>query len=59
MELIFIFAIVFFKVFLIYLLEVMQVIRTFRIDAFVYDKMLAVFFGNQCVGAVRTPKLLG
>ena len=59
MELIFIFAIVFFEVFLIYLLQVMQVIRAFWINAFVYDKMLTVFFGNQRVGAVRTTKLKG
>lgn len=59
MKLIFIFAIVFFEVFFIYLLQVMQVIRAFGINTFVYDEVLTVFFGNQRVGAVRTTKLKG
>ena len=46
MEFIFIFAVVFIEVFLVYLLEIMQVIRTFVVNAFVYDKVLTVFLGN-------------
>ena len=57
MELIFIFAVVFFEIFLIYFLQIMQVIRAFVINTFLYNKVLAVFLGDQCIATVRTPKL--
>ena len=56
MEFIFIFAVVFIEVFLVHLLEIMQIIRAFVVNAFVYDKVLTVFLGNKSIATVRTPE---
>ena len=52
-KLVFIFAIVFEEVFLINLFKVMKIVRAFGIDAFVEDKVLAVFLVNEGIAAVR------
>ena len=57
MELIFILAIVFFEVSLIDFVQIVKVIRAFVVNTFVYDKVFAVFLGNQGIATVRTPKL--
>ena len=57
MELIFILAVVFFEVFLVYFLQIMQVIRAFVVNTFVYDKVFAVFLGDQSIAAMGTAKL--
>ena len=44
MELIFIFAIILSKVFLIHFFKIVEIIRTFGIDAFMYAEELTVFF---------------
>ena len=54
MELVFILTIVFCKISLINFFEVVEVIRAFRINALVENKVFSVFFRNQCVTAVRT-----
>ena len=47
MEFIFVLAIVFFKILFINLVKVMEVVRTFWIHAFVYNKVFTVFLVNQ------------
>ena len=54
MELVFILAIILFGVIPVHLFEVVEVVRAFRIDAFVEDEVLAAFLGNQSVPTVRT-----
>ena len=44
---------VFLEVVLIHFLQVVKVVRAFRIYTFMDDKVLSVLFRNQCVGAVR------
>ena len=56
MEFIFVFTIIFSKVFLIHLFKIMEIVRTFWIDAFMYAEELTVFFGDEGVSAVRTGK---
>ena len=53
MELIFIFAIVLVQMLFINLFEVMQIVRAFRIHAFMDDKVFAVFLVNKAVIAMR------
>ena len=43
MELVFILAIVFFQMFLVNFLQVVKIVRAFRVDTFVYDEVFAVF----------------
>ena len=45
-EFVFIFTIVFVKMFLIYFFEIVKIVRTFRIDTFMYNKVLPVLLGN-------------
>ncbi len=47
MKLIFVFAIVFSKVFMTDFFEVMKIIRAFRIHAFMNNKVAVVFLGND------------
>ena len=54
MELIFIFAVIFFQILLIHLFEVVEIVRAFGIDALMDDKVLAVFLGDQGVPTMRT-----
>ena len=49
---IFIFAILLFQVFLIDILEVMEIVRAFAVNALVDDKVLTVFLVDQCITAV-------
>lgn len=53
MELIFIFAIVLVQMLFINLFKVVQIIRAFRIHAFMDDEVLAVFLVNKTVIAMR------
>ena len=53
MEFIFVFSVAAFEIFLINLFEIVKVVRTFGIDAFVDHKVFAVFLVNQRVIAVR------
>ena len=53
MEFIFIFAIVFFEVLLIHFFKVVEIIRAFRIDAFMDDKLLTLLFADKGAGTVR------
>ena len=54
MELIFIFAVVFRKIFLTDFLEIFDIVGTFGIYAFMDNEMFAVLFGDQSMHAVRT-----
>ena len=55
-ELVFIFAVILFQVFLIHLFEIVEIIRTFGIDALVDDKVLPFFFCSECLATVGTPQ---
>ena len=59
MELIFVFAVILFELFLIHLFQVVEVVRAFGIDALVDDKVFPVLFGNKSVSTVRAPQLHG
>lgn len=59
MELVFTFAVVEFEVLLVDFFEIMKIIGTLGIHAFMNDEMLPVFLGDERVTAVRTPKLHG
>ena len=56
---IFILAIILFEVILIHLFEVVEVVRAFRIDAFVEDEVLPLFLWDEGVAAVRAAQLHG
>ncbi len=56
MELVFIFAIVLFQVYLIHLFEIAKIIKTCEIDALVDDKVFPFFFRNKCLATVGTPQ---
>lgn len=53
MELIFIFAVILFEVFLIHLLQVVEIVRTFGVDTFMQDEMFPLFFRHKCFPTVR------
>lgn len=59
MELIFVFAVVFSKIFMIDFFEVVKIIRAFRIHAFMNNEVPAVFFGDKGIAAMRTAQLYG
>lgn len=59
MELIFTFAVVEFEVLLVDFFEIVKIIRTPWIYAFMNDEMLPVFLRDERVTAVRTPKFHG
>jgi len=56
MQLIFIFTVVLTEIGLINFLQVVKVVGTFRVHAFMDDEMLPVLFTRQCMGAVRALK---
>ena len=37
-------------------MKIVQIVRTFRIYTFVYNKMFTLFFWNKCVWAIRASK---
>ena len=45
--------------FLINLFQIMQVVRTFRIDTFVNDEVLTVLLGNKGIATMRTAEFGG
>ena len=47
MELIFVFAVILFELFLIHLFQVVEVVRAFGIDALVDDKVFPVLLGTR------------
>ena len=57
MELIFIFTIILCEICLVNFFEVVKVVRTFGIDAFMDNEVFPVLFGNQGVAAMRTSRL--
>ena len=59
MEFVFIFAIIFSKVSLVNLFEVVQVVRALGIDTFMNDEVLPVLFGDEGIAAVWTAQLDG
>ena len=59
MELVFTFAVVEFEVLLIDFFEIVKIIRTPWIYAFMNDEMLPVFLRDESVAAVRTPEFQG
>lgn len=54
MKLVFIFAIVFLQVFFIDVFEVMEIVGTFLVDAFVEDEVFPVLFVDKGMSAVGT-----
>ena len=54
MELILVLAIVLVKILFIDLFKVSDIVRAFRVDAFMYDEVFAVFLVSQSVGTVGT-----
>ena len=53
MELIFVLAVILFEVFLIHLLQAVEIVRTFRADTFMQDEMFPLFFCHKCLPTVR------
>ena len=53
MEFIFVLAMILFEILFINLLKVMQIVRAFRINAFMYDEMFAIFLVRQVVRTMR------
>ena len=51
-ELIFVFAMLLFQMLLIDILEVMEIVRAFAVNALVDDKVFTVLFVDQCLAAV-------
>ena len=54
MEFIFIFAIILSKIFLIHLFQVVEVVRAFRIHAYVKNEVFAFFLWDEGIATVRT-----
>ena len=59
MEFIFIFAIILSQVLFIHLFQVVEVIRAFRIHAFVENEVFAFFLWDEGIAAVRTAQFYG
>ena len=57
MELVFIFAVVFSKIFFLDFFEVVEIIRTFWVYALMYNEVPAFFPGNKGVATMGTAKL--
>jgi hypothetical protein len=57
MEFVLVLTIVLCKILFINLLKVAKIIRAFRVDTFMHDKVFAILLGNQGVHAMRTTKL--
>ena len=47
MEFIFVFSIILGKVFLIHFFKIVEIVRTFWVNAFMYAEELTVFFGTR------------
>ena len=60
-ELVFIFAVILFQVFLIHFFQVVEIVGALWVDTFVEDEMLPFFFRGQCLTTMGTPQgeLLG
>ena len=56
MEFIFVFSIILGKVFLIHFFKIVEIVRTFWVNAFMYAEELTVFFWNEGISTVRTGK---
>jgi hypothetical protein len=56
-KLILILPVVLFQIFFIDFFEVAEIVGTFRINAFMYDEVLAGFLRSKSMGTVRTPQL--
>ena len=56
MELIFILSVVFLEIIPVNFFEVMEIVRTFWVDAFMEDEVFAFFLGGERVPAVRADK---
>ena len=56
MEFVFVLAIVFFQMFLINFLQIVKIVRAFRIDTLVYDEVLTVLLMYERVVTVRATK---
>ena len=56
MELVFILAIVFFQMFFVNFLQIVKIVRAFRVDTFVYDEVFAILLMHQRMVTVRTTK---
>lgn len=56
MELIFVFAVIRIQIFPFHFFKIVEIVRAFGIDTFVYAEELAVFLGNQSIAAMRTGK---
>ena len=54
MQFIFVFAIVLMEVFIIYFGKIVEIIRAFGIDAFMYAEKLTFFLGDKSIAAVWT-----
>ena len=59
MEFILIFGVILFQIILVYLFDVVEVVRTFRIDAFMEDEVFAFFLWDEGVAAVGTAQFYG
>ena len=53
MQLVFVFAVFFLKVILVYLLQVMKIVRALRVDTFVDDEVFTVLLAGKGVRTVR------
>jgi hypothetical protein len=53
MQLVFVFAVFFLKVILVYLLQVMEIVRALRVDTFVDDEVFTVLLAGKGVRTVR------
>ena len=56
MELVFILAMVFFQMFFVNFLQIVKIVRAFRIDTLVYDEVLTVLLMYERVVTVRATK---
>ena len=56
MKLIFVFTMFLIQIIWLHLFKIMEIVRTFGIDTFVYTEKLTVFLGNQGIAAMRAGK---
>ena len=56
MELIFVFAIILLQILLLHFFKMVEIVRAFGIDTFVYAEEPAVFLGNQGITTMWTDK---
>lgn len=53
MEFLSVFSVFFIKMLFIYFFEIIEIVRAFRVHAFMDDEMLSDFDGNKTVTAMR------